>query len=66
MSKSIELNESKIDAEKGFASTNELVLQKKFDMVDIVLQLENVAGKQGGEDSVLGRQGDDEPLVDET
>ena len=65
MSSVIGLDESSNDAENGTAGTEEQVLHKKADMVDTVSQLEKVAGQRGGEGSVPGPQGYDEPLVDE-
>ena len=66
LSSGIGLDESNNDAEKKTANTQEQVLQKKTGMVDTVPQLEKVAGQQGGEDSILGPQGDSENLADES
>ena len=65
LSSGIALDESNNDAEKRTASTEEQVLQKKSGMVDTAPQLEKVAGQHGGEDSILGPQGDSENLADE-
>ena len=66
MSSGIGLDESINDAENETASTKKQVLQKKSGMVDTMPQLGKVAGQQGGEDSILGPQGDSENLADES
>ena len=66
MSSGIGLNESREAANKGIAGIEEQVLQAGSGTVETMQQLENVAGQQGGEDSVPGPQGDSEKLVDES
>ena len=66
MSSGIGLDESIKDAKEGAAGTKERVLQADSGTAEIVQQPEDVAGQQGGEDSVPGPQGDSEKLVDES
>ena len=66
MSTGIGLDESNRDARNGTAGTEEQVLQTDHGTEELVQPLENVAGPQGGEDSVPRPQGDSEELVDES
>ena len=66
MSSGIGLDESIKDAKEGVAGTKERVLQADSGTAETVQQPEDVAGQQGGENSVPGPQGDSEKLVDES